>query len=86
MRKLVKRLNQMTDFTYLFLRHALMLAAVLAGAALALFLWSGGPTELGYNAYHSAWELLSHGSLTLLLATIGSVFVEEFTQTTQNDK
>ena len=79
MTKLITRLDQMTDITYALLRGALMLSCTMVLCAFALFLSSGGPTIAGFEAYKTAQELITLGALTLFLATIGSVCVEELT-------
>jgi len=79
LKRLRIRLDQMTDHTYALLRGALLLSTTMAFCALALYLASGGPTIAGFEAYKTARELLSLGAVTLLVATIGSVVVEELT-------
>ena len=73
------RLNRMTDYTYVLLRGALLVSCTMTFCALLLLLWSGGFTAAGAAAYRSAQELMTLGAVTLFLATIGSVFVEEIT-------
>ena len=73
------RLDQMTDSTYALLRGALLLASTMTLCALLLFLHSGGPTIAGFEAYKTAQELMSLSTAILLIATIASVIVEEFT-------
>jgi len=51
----------------------------MALTALALFYSGGGSAISGAVAYKIAWELIAAGSVTLLLATIASVVVEEIT-------
>ena len=79
LKRLRTRLDQMTDHTYALLRGALLLSTTMALCAVALYLSSGGPTIQGFEAYKAARELIALGSVTLLLATIGSVIVEELT-------
>ena len=79
LKRLRTRLDQMTDHTYALLRGALLLSSTMALCAVVLYLASGGPTIAGFEAYKAAQELITLGSLTLFLAVIGSVIVEELT-------
>ena len=74
-----RRLDQMTDHTYALLRGALLLSLTMALCALALFLIGGGPTIAGFETYKTARELIALGAVTLFVATIASVIVEELT-------
>ncbi|MCL2827749.1 MAG: hypothetical protein FWD99_03340 [Oscillospiraceae bacterium] len=79
LRRVIARLNQMTDITYALLRGALLLTCTMILCALALFIASGGPTLAGFEIYKAARELMALSTITLLLATIGSAIVEELT-------
>jgi len=74
-----RRLDQMTDHTYALLRGALLLSLTMALCAVALFLIGGGPTIAGFDMYKIARELISLGAVTLFVASIASVIVEDFT-------
>jgi len=77
LKHLHKRLDQMTNATYIILRNALLLTCTMAICALALFYASGGPTITGFAAYMTAHELISLGALILFVAVIASAVVEE---------
>lgn len=77
LKRLRVRLDQMTDYTYSFLRGALFLSITMTACSLLLFLQSGGLTATGYAAYKSAQELMSFSALVLFLAAALSAFVEE---------
>ena len=77
--RLRTRLDSMTTTTYTLLRIALLVTCAMALTALALFYSGGGSAISGAVAYKIAWELIAAGSVTLLLATIASVVVEEIT-------
>ncbi|MCL2368393.1 MAG: hypothetical protein FWC72_05300 [Oscillospiraceae bacterium] len=79
LKRLRRRLDQMTESTYSILRGALLLTSTMALCALVLFSHSGGPTIAGFDAYKTAHELMSLAAITLLIATIVSVIIEEVT-------
>jgi len=79
LKRLRTRLDNMTTTTYTLLRIALLVACAMVFTALTLFHSGGGNIMSGTEARNIAWELITAGSVTLLIAAIASVVVEEIT-------
>ena len=76
-KQLSTRLNQMTEHTYTLIRGAFRLAWTMALCALTLAITR--PRIAGFDACTIAAELIGLSALTMLLAAVASVAVEELT-------
>ncbi|MCL2842149.1 MAG: hypothetical protein FWE28_01600 [Oscillospiraceae bacterium] len=79
LKRLRNRLDGMATITYNILKIALLATCGMAFTALALFYSGGGSVMSSLDANKIAWELITTGSVTLLVATIVSVVAEEIT-------
>jgi len=78
-KRLRNRLDSMTTATYTILKLALLATCGMVLTALVLLYSNGGTVMSSLDAYKIAWELITTGSVTLLIATIVSAIVEEVT-------
>lgn len=78
-KRLISRIDKMTDITYIVLKYSLLLSCLLLTLSLIILILGGGLSVRRYELYLCAKELFSQPAAILIVAVIGSACLEELT-------